>query len=134
MQNKIEDILFQISEKKLFDTIQHAYELSAVAKTFIHTNAAFYSLKFLATLLMHLEFTKDAINIFTTLRDLGYELLNWSYVIQAFELLARTFQKSQQYEEAVIAYKKILQLAWVTNSQEYEILAYQGISKQLFYL
>ena len=28
----------------------------------------------------------------------------------------------------------MLQLAWVTNSQEYEILAYQGLSKQLFYM
>ena len=35
METKIEDILFMISEKKLYDSIQHAYELSAVAKTLI---------------------------------------------------------------------------------------------------
>ena len=34
----------------------------------------------------------------------------------------------------MIAYKKMLQLAWVTDSQELEILAYQGIAKQLFYM
>ena len=134
MQTKVEDILFLISEKKLLETIQHAYELSTIAKTFIHTNAAFYCLKLLGSLLMHLKYSKDAINIFTTMRDLGYELLNWSYVIQAFDLLAKALQRSSQYEEAVIAYKKMLQLAWVTNSQEYEILAYQGLSKQLFYM
>ena len=91
METKIEEILFLISEKKLLETIQHAYELSTIAKTFIHTNAAFYCLKFLGSLLMHLKYTKDAINIFTTMRDLGYELLNWSYVIQAFDLLAKAF-------------------------------------------
>ena len=81
METKIEEILFLISEKKLLETIQHAYELSTIAKTFIHTNAAFYCLKLLGSLLMHLKYTKDSINIFTTMRDLGYELLNWSYVI-----------------------------------------------------
>ena len=55
-----------------------------MAKTLVHTNAAFYSLKFLGSLLMHLQFTSDAISIFTTMRDLGYELLNWSYVFQSF--------------------------------------------------
>ena len=90
--------------------------MSQVAKSLIDTNAAFYSLKFLGSLLMHLQFTRDAISIFTTMRDLGYELLNWSYVLQAFQCLAVSFQKAQQYQEAVIAYKKMLQLAWVTNS------------------
>ena len=78
---------------------------------------------------MHLQYTEEAISIFTTIRDLGYELLNWSYVIQAFELIGLTLQKSKYYPEAIIAYKKILQMAWVTNSQEWEVLAYQGISK-----
>ena len=94
LETKIEDILFMISEKKLYDSIQHAYELSAVAKTLIQPYPSFFGLKFLGSLLMHLQYSKEAVEIFTTMRDLGYELLNWSFVIQAFELLGKVLQKS----------------------------------------
>ena len=94
METKVEDILFIIGEKKLYDSIQHAYELCAIAKTFIHPQVAFASLKLLGCLIMHLNYSWHAIEIFTTMRDLGYELLNWSYVIQAFDLLGRSLQKS----------------------------------------
>ena len=59
---------------------------------------------------------------------------NWSFVIQSFEFLGRIFQLDHDYENAVIAYKKMLQLAWLTNSYDYEIMAYSNLAKQNFYL
>ena len=42
------------------------------------------------------------------MRDLGYQNLNWSYLIQSFDLLGRSLKKAAQYKESIIAYKKLL--------------------------
>ena len=67
------------------------------------------------------------------MRDLGFENLNWSFVIQAFDLLGRAQQKQSNHTDSIIAYKKMLQLSWVTGSQEFEVRAYMGLAKQWFY-
>ena len=72
--------------------------------------------------------------MFYLARDLGYEVKNWSYVMQSFDYLGRILQLDHDYGNAVIAYKKLLQLAWVTNSYEYEVRAYANLAKQNFYL
>ena len=68
------------------------------------------------------------------LRDLGYEVQNWAFVIQAYDYLGRILQADKDYEFALIAYKKLLQLSWVNNSYEYEIRAYSNLAKQYYYL
>ena len=52
-----------------------------VAKTFVDPKLAFYILKFFGCLLMHLNQLAQAVTIFTVMRDLGYHILNWSFVI-----------------------------------------------------
>ena len=133
MEWRVKESLYTVSEKRMFDTIQNVYEISLVSKTFTDPSLSFYSLKFFGCLLMHLNYSKWAIKTFEVMRDLGYELLNWSFVIQSFDLLGRCLQNASCYKDAMIAYKKMLQLAWVTNSQEYEIRAYMGLARQFFY-
>ena len=87
-----------------------------VAKTFVDHKITFYALKLFGCLLMHLNYQKWAVSTFTTMRDLGYELLNWSFVIQSFDLLGRALQKQSNHTDSIIAYKKMLQLSWVTGS------------------
>ena len=54
--------------------------------------------------------------------------------MQAFDYLGRIYQTDHSYDNALIAYKKMLQLSWLTNSYEYEILSYANLAKQHFYL
>ena len=50
------------------------------------------SLELFGILLMNLNFKQWAVSIFELIRDIGYEQLNWSYVLQAFDLLGRSLQ------------------------------------------
>ena len=40
---------------------------------------------------------------------------------------------SRDYENSVKAFKKMMQLSWVTNSPEHEVKSYHNLSKQYFY-
>ena len=46
--------------------------------------------------------------MFYILRDLGYEIQNWSFVMQSYDYLGRIYQADKDYEYATIAYKKLL--------------------------
>ena len=81
MEEKIKDILFNINDKRLFETIQPVYELCRVSKTFLDPKITFYSLKLFGCLLMHLDYKMWAVNTFNVMRDLGYECWNWSFVL-----------------------------------------------------
>ena len=132
--DKLVDILFVFSEKRVFDAIPQCYQLCLVAKTFVDHELAFNSFRLFGCLLLNLGYYKHACKMFYLARDLGYEIKNWSYVMQAFDYLGRVLQLDHDYESAMIAYKKMLQLAWLTNSFEYEIRAYSNLAKQNFYL
>ena len=56
MEEKVKEILFATSEKKLFESVQNAYELCAVAKTFIDPGITFHTLKLFGCLLLHLDY------------------------------------------------------------------------------
>ena len=120
MEDRIKEALYNISEKKMFESMQSIYELCIVAKTLTDCELTFMSLELFGVLLMNLNFKQWAVSIFEVMRDIGYEQLNWSFVLQAFDLLGRSLQQKNQFKDASIAYKKMLQLAWVTNSQEFE--------------
>ena len=118
-----------MSERKLFDTVPIAYEIVRVAKTMIDGKITFFALKLLGCLLMHLKNQEQALLIFNTMRDIGYEFLNWSFVITSFDLIGRSKQKDQQYKDSMISYKNMLQLAWFCDSSEYEVRAYMGMAR-----
>ena len=82
---------------------------------------------------MHLGMQTQAVELFTIMRDLGYQNKSWSFLIQSFDLLGRSLKKAAQYKESIVAYKKLLQVAWSTGSPEYELKAYLGIGRQHFY-
>ena len=65
MEEKIKEILFIISEKRLFESLQNAYELCVVAKTFVDTKITFLTLKLCGCLLMHLDYAAWAVSTFT---------------------------------------------------------------------
>ena len=65
----------------------------------------FLFLKLLGVLLMHLGMQTQAIELFTIMRDLGYQNKSWSFLIQSFDLLGRSLKKAAQYKESIVAYK-----------------------------
>ena len=133
MEKNLKDVLFLITERKLFASVDVIFQLAMISKTFVDRKMTFLFLKLLGVLLMHLNMPTHAIELFTIMRDLGYQTLNWSFLIQSFDLLGRSLKKAAHYKESIVAYKKLLQVAWSTDSPEYEFKAYLGIGKQHFY-
>ena len=54
--------------------------------------------------------------------------------MQAYEWIGRLLQQMHDFEQAIKAFKLLLQLAWVTNSADYETKAFNYLSKQYFYM
>ena len=52
----------------------------------------------------------------------------------AYELLGRAYQELQDFENSTFAFKLMLQYAWITGANEFEIKAYEYLAKQNFYL
>ena len=83
---------------------------------------------------LFLENLKRAIEVFSVLRDLAYELQDYKLIVEAYKLLGGALQRDKRYGDAVICYKKMLNHAWFHNDKETEIQAYQCLSTQHFYL
>ena len=88
----------------------------------------------LGCLYLNLDMVAEARKVFDLLRDVAEECHNWGHAILAYEWIGRVLQASSQYEHALKAFKKMMQLSWVTNVPEYEVKAYHNLSKQYFYM
>lgn len=76
---------------------------------------------------------KRAIELLYKLIDLALTMRNLPKAMDYYGQLGNLYELSRDYKLALIAYKKMLQLAWVNGSIAYEIHAYFGISNQYFY-
>ena len=47
-------------------------------------------------------------------------------------MLANLYMNLRSYEISLIYSKKLLKYAWIYNSKEFEMLAYEGISKTYY--
>ena len=81
MEDRVKEFLYTNMERKLFNNLENAYELAAIAKTFVDTKFVFLSLKLLGCLLMHMNYLQYSVEVFTLMRDLGYKTLNWSFLL-----------------------------------------------------
>ena len=49
--------------------------------------------------------------------------------MQSYEWIGRVLQASKNYHLSIKAFKKMMQLAWVTGVPEYEVKSYHQLSK-----
>ena len=52
----------------------------------------------------------------------------------SYELLGRAYQELQDFENSTFTFKLMLQYAWISHANEFEIKAYEYLAKQNFYL
>ena len=77
---------------------------------------------------------KYAIEVFEILRDLAYEIQDHRLIMESYKCLGAVLQKDKRYEDAVVCFKKILLYAWYFNDTKWEMIAYENLSTQYFYL
>lgn len=105
-----------------------------VAKTMVDKTLLFLAYSVLGALYIHLSQFDEARQIFDVIKDVAEETNNWGMAMQAYEWIGRTLQSSHDYENAIKAFKKMMQLSWVNNVPEFEVKSYHNLAKQNFYL
>ena len=110
------------------------YMICRVSKTFRDLNPTYHSYTLLGTALLHLGYFSEAKQVFEVMKDVALDAHNWSQVMLSYELLGRAYQELKDFENSTFAFKLMLQYAWINNANEFEIKAYEHLSKQMFYL
>ena len=108
--------------------------LVTVLKTLTDKDIIFYSLQVLGLLYLVLEDEVKARQTFDLMKDVAEETRNWYQAMQSYNWIGRTLQQTHDYINAAKAYKKMMQLSWVTNIPEFEVKAFANLSKQYFYM
>ena len=68
------------------------------------------------------------------MRDLAEDTNNHTEAILVYELLGKMYQSRKQYPLALLAFKKMLQLAWCDLDKKAELKAYEYLALQHFYM
>ena len=68
------------------------------------------------------------------LRDLVEDTNNNEEAILVYEQIGKMYQEDKEYNMAITAFKRMLQLAYVQSDQHYETKAYEYLALQHFYL
>ena len=70
----------------------------------------------LALLLQKMEIRDKAMKVLEYLRDLVEDTNNNKESILVYEQMGKMYQEDKEYKMAIIAFKRMLQAAWVENS------------------
>ena len=73
-------------------------------------------------------------DILTYLRDLVEETNNNKEAISIYEEIGKIKQEQKDYQKAILAFKRMLQIAWIENDYASETRAYDHLAIQYFYL
>ena len=68
------------------------------------------------------------------MRDVAEGGSDREYEIKAYLHLGETLQQQQEHMKSVIVLKRLLQVAWIESNLKYEMIAYEMIGRQYFYL
>ena len=109
-------------------------QLIVIVKTLSDKDVLFYANQIIGCLYLNLEIFDKAKKVFDLMKDVAEETRNWCQAIQTYNWIGRTLQQSQDYINATKAFKKMMQLSWITNIAEFEIKSFASLSKQYFYM
>lgn len=128
------EILQLVSERKFHQAIEPTTQLVLLARLLYDSKPAMHLYQMLGSLMMNAGFLHEGFRLFEVAKDLAHEAQNLSQEMVCFEWMGRAKQEMREFNTARIAFKKMLQLAWLTKLTDYEVKSYNEIAKQYFYL
>lgn len=84
-------------------------------------------------LLLALDLNYEAYEVTEFLRDVCEETYNPKPLLDVFNKMAHLLKLMAMYDKAIIASKKLLQMAWFLGDQQFEIKAYEHLAYNYFY-
>ena len=128
----IQSALGNVANKKLLDK-----DLEAAADVgMLSRNNEVYKaiLKLQGKIMLKFSDIFKALGVFKTLKSFADHRKDYFAKMIAYKYLGRTFQHVGNHHMAVFYYIKLLQMSWVCNQERYELLAYDLIGLQYYYL
>ena len=111
-------------DRSFYDAFVKIFINISLAKEFNEFFVLIKHVKILAMLLIKLERQKDAIKIYEFLRDLAEDTQNNDVSMDAYESLGKLLQERGDNDQAIVCFKKMLQLAWAEDDMQMETRAY----------
>ena len=79
----------------------------------------------LALILEEMELKDKALEVMIYLRDLAEETNNNGESILIYQKLGKMYQEKKDYNVAIIAFKRMLQISWIESDTHHETKAYE---------
>jgi len=117
----------EVLEKYLALIVQHAQKSKNIE---LHLEA----LKIQGKILLLYSDLHKAINIFKTVKHMADANRSFTNKLKSYKYLGRCFQAVHNHPMAIFYYVKLLQTAWLCNSTRYELLAYDLMGVQYYYM
>ena len=123
-----------VGERSFKEATERMHWIVIACKVLRDPKPTIYAYQMYSCLLLHNEYILEASQVLEVAKDLAHETQNLAQEMICFELIGKVLQGRAEFRLAKIAFKKMLQLAWLTRIQDYEYRAYAEIAKQYFYL
>jgi len=117
--------------KRSYDLLQVVIRLGQLANDF---QLLMKTHNLLGVLLLNKRDFVGAIGEFRTLRDMAEEIEQDRVKLHAYALLGSCYQFMKEYENAIKCFKKQLEISWSKGDYQGEMLAYDKIAINYFYL
>jgi len=112
----------------------HIQEIIRIVKQAYNSELTVYSYYMLAQVNVARNDIKEAIVSFKAYKDMCMAYKLFKNKIHAYKNLGKCYQDIKKYKAALIYFTKYLQMAWYLDSVKDELLAYDWIGKQYFYM
>ena len=121
-----------VTEKAVLEkTLENGLEIAQGSR---NDELYFTVLKLQGKLMLLYNDIYKSLAIFKTLKKMGQVKKDYSRKLISYKYLGRCFQKIGNHKMAIFYYIKLLQMSWFCDKSVYELLAYDLIGLQYFYM
>jgi tetratricopeptide (TPR) repeat protein len=120
--------------KKLHQAIAVCFKMKALVIKVGDMLALQCAYKFLGDLYLDMNDLQNAIHSYRQRKGLAEANQDYKDKMKTYRKLGHCYKLIKNYKLALVNYKKMLQLAWELKDENAELIAYDGIGMQYFYL
>jgi len=101
-----------LQEKHYEKMIKPFFEMCMVTKTLNDEKVVHFSFKLFARVLGFVNHCAAAIELAYFMLDLSMDMMELPKVMDCYQLLGTLLESHKEYKTAMVAYRKMLQMAW----------------------
>ena len=132
MAEQLENVKSQLEIREIRSCETRLYRVCKIAREISDHKLTFFAFKLMGLLYLYTNQFKNARSMFEIIRDSCSAGRLWTESLEGLRWIGVVFEKMLDYEHALICYKRMMQLSWITRNSEYENLSYGCIASAYF--